>query len=347
MTVKGFFKSVTFKCIAALLSILLVCGILLTVAYAFLEVTASERADRAVAKIYSGIDVTRGDALLKDDESPAYGQATITQAYPVTYKDASGNEVKDFLVQATGKGGFSGGTVTCWVPVTVKEEDGDTVIAGVGNVSIDSNVNQSFIGNITDEFLASFGKKYAKDIYYSVEDGFVVSGTSRSSNAICNAVNGAMSFVDEVCLGHVKIDYFADFVNPQPDRLNKDRSSYAVEGGVVNYVIVTTGLGEAGPFTLNISVELAEGKPTIKSLEVKADGSTEDYGAKMADVVTMFTGKTLDYFTGLLGEDIAYPGDNKGTEISSGATKSNYNCAYACAFALMNYEKAVAAGGNA
>ena len=58
MTVKEFFKSNAFKCIAALLSVLLVSGIFLTICYGFMEVTDGERLQRAVTSIYSGKEVT-------------------------------------------------------------------------------------------------------------------------------------------------------------------------------------------------------------------------------------------------------------------------------------------------
>ena len=57
MTVKGFFKSTAFKCIITLLAILLVCGVFLTVANGFLQVSEEERFDRAIKKLY-GKDVT-------------------------------------------------------------------------------------------------------------------------------------------------------------------------------------------------------------------------------------------------------------------------------------------------
>ncbi len=194
MTVKQFFKSTAFKCIAALLGILLVCGVLLTFAYSFLEVSASEKADRAVAKIYGGIDVERGAELIKDgDEKPSTNLYTILQGYEVTYQK-DGSDVKNYLVQSRGKKGFSSGSVTCWVAVIV--ENGK--IAGIENVTIDSNVNQSFIGNITADFLGSFGKNYEDGIEYTADDGFVVSGTSMSSAAIRNAVNGALEYVSSI-----------------------------------------------------------------------------------------------------------------------------------------------------
>ena len=67
MTVKEFFKSTAFKCIVTLTCILLVCGIFLTVSYGFLEVTAEDRLQRAINKIYGEevkvevIDVENGE----------------------------------------------------------------------------------------------------------------------------------------------------------------------------------------------------------------------------------------------------------------------------------------------
>lgn len=58
MTAKQFFKSTAFKCIAVLLSVLLVSGVLLAVAYGFLEVTDEERFSRKIGVMYGGEAVT-------------------------------------------------------------------------------------------------------------------------------------------------------------------------------------------------------------------------------------------------------------------------------------------------
>ena len=52
MNAKEFFKGTAFKCIVVLLSIVLICGVLLTFANALFAVSDQERLDRAIADIY-------------------------------------------------------------------------------------------------------------------------------------------------------------------------------------------------------------------------------------------------------------------------------------------------------
>ena len=132
MTTKQFFKSTTFKCLITLLCVLLVSGIFLTVMNSLLKVTDEERFARALNKIY-GKSVTTEQVAVAQYNS----DATIDDAYKVL---DDGN----YLVKATGKGGFDNGTVTCWVVVVVEKGK----ITGIDKVVIDSNKSQSYISNI-------------------------------------------------------------------------------------------------------------------------------------------------------------------------------------------------------
>lgn len=180
MKEKSFFKSTAFKCLVVLLSIVLICCIFLTFCNALFYVSDEERLERAVAKIYGEVVTT--EELSLTDEEKAMSNATINAAYLV--KD-DGN----YLIKSTGKGGFSGGSVTCWVVVCVTENN----VSGIQRVVVDSNVGQSYIGKITDSFLNSFTTEYKEE--YGVSDGYVSAGASYSSAAICNSVNGAIEFV--------------------------------------------------------------------------------------------------------------------------------------------------------
>lgn len=177
---KSFFKSTAFKCLITLLSIILICCIFLTFCNALFYVSDAERLDRAVAKIY-GKSVTTEEVILAEGEE-TQTNATIQAAYVVV---DDGN----YLVKSTGKGGFSGGSVTCWVVVTLSAGE----VNGIQKVVIDSNVGQSYIGKVTDAFLNSFTNEYKAE--YTVSDGYVSAGASYSSTAICNSVNGAIEFV--------------------------------------------------------------------------------------------------------------------------------------------------------
>ena len=52
MTVKQFFKSNIFKCLAALLCVLLVCGVFLTIMNGLLAVSDEEKFQRVLSEIY-------------------------------------------------------------------------------------------------------------------------------------------------------------------------------------------------------------------------------------------------------------------------------------------------------
>ena len=204
MTVKGFFKSNAFKCIMTLLCVLLVSGVLLTIAYGFMEVSNGERLQRAVKKVYTNASpiVYGADGEIKADEkdpkglipeSVTCGNAVILSAYKIEFK---GNDDIHILVQSRGKGGYSGGTVTCWVAIKVDLEN--KKVEKIEKVQIGENTNQSFIGKITDKMLEDFTKRLPEDGFTSKGDGATVStGATFSSNAICNSVNGAVDWVRE------------------------------------------------------------------------------------------------------------------------------------------------------
>ncbi|MDE7439334.1 MAG: hypothetical protein K2N23_02355 [Clostridia bacterium] len=184
MTAKQFFKSTTFKCLITLLCVLLISGIFLTVMNSLLKVTDEEKFNRAINKIY-GKSVTT-EAIAIDYTAQ---KATIDEAYRV--KD-DGN----YLIKATGTGGFDSGTVTCWVVVAVK----NGAITGIDKVVIDSNKAQSYIGNINNKFLSEFSS-YDGEPFDALS--MTKTGATMSARAICNAVNASIDYVNEKWLGNV------------------------------------------------------------------------------------------------------------------------------------------------
>lgn len=202
MTVKQFFKSKTFKCIVVLLSILLVCGIFLTVMYGFLEVSAEERFSRAVKKIY-GHDVETVEIENLNDYTTKFKYSQVLKAYEVV---DDGN----YLINVTGKEGF-GGSVTCWIVVEMSEDG--SAIEGIMKIVIEKAPGESYISKISQSHLDQLAKKaeYGKElaggfIHNSTtkhdEDDYVKTGASYSMRAISNAVNGAMDFVAEYIGGN-------------------------------------------------------------------------------------------------------------------------------------------------
>lgn len=210
MTVKEFFKSNVFKCITALLCVLLASGAFLTVCFGFMEVTEGERLNRAVASIYGGKEVTvygldenGNDAVIDSSvsnpkgllEKPVtIGNSDVKQAYKVVFTDG-GKEVLNYLVSSTGKRGYAGGNVTCWVAITV--ENG--VISGIYKVVISQSASQTLMSDINgSSILQDIADDYESGIQYVPDkdnDEYIVAGATMSSTAVCNSVNGALSYV--------------------------------------------------------------------------------------------------------------------------------------------------------
>ena len=149
MTAKEFFKSTAFKCIAVLLSIMLICGVLLTLCNALLYVSTEERTARAIAKVFPGEQVSyeevRADEI--DDGAANSANYAITQVFEM--KETREGQ---YLLNVTGKNGYKSGTVTCWVLVkTAMDNAGNRQFTGVDRLVVTDNEKQSFIGKIGDD----------------------------------------------------------------------------------------------------------------------------------------------------------------------------------------------------
>lgn len=325
----NFFKSKSFKCIIALLCVLLISGVFLTIMSGLLAVSDEERFERAINKIY-GKSVKTEEVTVADYNS----NATIVEAYKV--KD-DGN----YLVKSAGKGGYDGGTVTCWIVVEIKSGK----VGGIGNIVIDSNTKQTQMAEISSSFLKKFSEGYSEGIYYSPADGFLVSGSTRTSNAICNAVNGALDFVNAL-FGNVAEDPYAEF--DFIENVQTKQSSHEIVDGKVKFTVVSNGFKHTNDFTSEILVG-ADGK--IESFNIVKDGST---GSSFADIseqnVAKFIGKDLAGILEILGgsgtEVPVYPGENKDWVLVSGASESTYSLYNAALFATGNFQKCLDAENN-
>lgn len=320
MTVKSFFKSNVFKCLVTLLCVLLVSGVFLTIMNGLLAVSDQERLDRAINKIYG-----KSVAYTKVDVANYNDSAEITEAYRI--KD-DGN----YLVKSTGKGGFENGTVTCWVVVIVKNGS----VGGVQKVVVDSNKGQSYIGNINDKFLSGFYRDYESGYMFNPSDGFIKTGATRSATAICNAVNGALDYVNAI-FGNVTDDPYAglkysDYID------TRSTTHKAGDKGSVVFSIKTKGYGSAGEFEIEVTVN-REG--AISDYKIIKNGSTDaGYENKMNAEIrdgSLFKDKTIADIIALANEGLDY--GNIGSSLQTGATNSNYLCLCAAAFAAENYEK--------
>lgn len=320
MTVKQFFKSQAFKCIAVLMSILLVCGVLLAVCWGFLEVTDEERFNRKIGTMYGGDTVT-ADAQDLSDKNLKVSGATIENLWYVKEKN-------DYLVQASSKG--NGGDVTCWI--TVNMESDKKTVKGVGKVLLYSvadaaEFKDNISGSVYDKFVTDYvdGKEFSYGTESSAD--YIHTGASRTLTAICNDVNAAVAFVKA----------YANGVNLERDYsrfIDKDKTSWVIDGLTVKYDVYTTG-EEPYPFHITIHVD---GSETITEYEIlhngsstEEDGAEEDYGNMMSPQVRDLKGKTLADIEGYL--------DNKGGVLETGATRSNTVCYEAAAYALTMYDK--------
>lgn len=324
MTAKEFFKSTSFKCIVTLLCILLVCGIFLTVAYGFLEVTDEERLQRAINKIYGAeVKVTVLDDYTEEDT--VYPTANIIEAY----RDENGN----YLIKSKGKGGYNG-TVTCWVLVEVE----DNAVSKVSKVVIETSDGETLLSSIN--FLDKYATvEYTDGYEYTTENGFKASGATLSSGAINNSVNSAVSFVRQVYLGYE--DPYAAY--QYHDYIDMENTTWDMgDGNVLTYNITTKSNSPAKSFKMTIVV--GEDK-TITQYTITEWGSvanifddtqTEEYFNDKINV-SLYIGKDKSYFESIVTAE----GDNSNfaeNGIATGATKSNYLCLYAGLFATANYD---------
>lgn len=244
MNGKSFFKSTSFKCIVALLCVLLVSGIFLTIMNSLLAVTDQERFDRAINKIYGKSVRTESVSVENYNDN-----ATIDEAYKI--KD-DGN----YLVKATGKGGYDNGTVTCWVVVNVSGGS----IKGIDKVVIDSNKGQSYIDRVGSKALDQFTEFYEDGIVYTpaLITGATVTGTK---NAICNAVNAVLDFVNAKC-GNVATEAQKLLENIANIYGDTKVSVYGVDDKGNEKLIEATD----ETVTSFISAPVTQGKATVNSL---------------------------------------------------------------------------------
>lgn len=325
MTAKEFFKSTAFKCIAVLLSILLVCGILLTIFNSLFFVSDEEKLARAISKVYG--------------ESVTYETQEINKTYDIKAADVlEVHEITtyegDYLLKVKGKDGYGGGSVTCWVNVHA-EGEGETAEIKVKKIVIDSNVGQSYISKISSGALGSLVNKQENEGFTSFDTDGIKTGASFSMNAISNAANAALTYVSATrgkfgkYYGYAYTDYL------------DDATTYAVNGTTVEYAIVTKG-GIWGKFNITIHVNVDNGVKKITEYEITQNGSSvmpdKNYGELMSPQALDLNGKTLADIQGYIA--------GNGDVLHTGATISNNHCYYAAAFALSNYDRIIN-GGNA
>ena len=357
-SVKQFFKSTAFKCIAVLVVIVLVCGVLLTICNALFRVTDEERLDRVLGSIYPDGQV---DEIIYNESHSTELETEFTSTngtIDAVYLMDDGN----YLINSTGGGGWSSGTVSCWVVV---EMDGTTAIEGIGRVAISGNVGQTFMNKITDEELEFFSDNYVDGENFVVDDYTADTvGTSATApytrTAITNAVNTALTFVRTQILDEEEpepepVNPFAEFEYIQYIDGQKTKVELAENGTDVVFNIVAVPYTFTGEFKLSVTVN-AEGvitAMTVPATPAEGNGSTMGYEDRMdPDVLngTLYIDKNAQQILALLGgtdkdsftyEDlVTVPSDQASSDtITSGATYSNFIVTYSALFAASNYDK--------
>jgi hypothetical protein len=332
MSAKQFFKSTAFKCIAVLLAIVIICGVFLTICNSLFYVSDKERLDRAIAKLY-GESVEYNE--LDVDSNVSVTGSKVNSVYEITTYEGN------YLLSVTGEGGYSGGTVTCWVVVEVK----DGAVSGVKKASIASNVNQSYISKIKASDIQAVIDKQDESGFTTYNTNGIKTGASFSMGAIAASINGAVDYVNAEFCGAV-----AKYGEYEYSSYIDDTTEISVENGVVTYNIVTKPNSPATAFSLTIKVDSTK---KITQCTVTVNG-TYQWGKPMLDKAKDMTGLGLDDIKTLIApmlSDGAYnsTSENGSNEINTGATKSNFLCLYAGLFATANYDKAISdlsQGGN-
>ena len=333
-SVKEFFKSTAFKCIYVLLAIVLVCGVLLAFCNDLFEVTAEEKLNRTLSKIY-GQSVEAEDAL-KDGMTLEFDNGEINSAYLV--KD-DGN----YLVNASGTGGYYG-SVACWIVVEIS----DNSLSGIRSVIVDKADNASeFTNRISEDNLEYFADSFDGEEEFTVSDwqGDSLHGGATpqlTMTAIVNAVNTALEFVRTQLLGEVIVpdepSPFEKFSYYSETYISDDTTVELAEDGTSVIFHITTGNIVTGASKVDITVG-SDG--AITDYTIVSEGTTADdaYLDHINDV-TAYVGKKAADILPLLGTagEGGFAPETSDSTLHGGATYTNFYYAYAAMFAASNYQ---------
>lgn len=331
MTAKQFFKSTAFKSVSVLLAIVLIAGALLAILNDVLYVTPTERRNRVFAKIYGG-DVTEREVLLGENDDPiSYTGGEVSQAYFMS--DGS------YAVQATGKGGFSGGSITVWVifSCTGDRENGNLALEGIEKVVYESNVNQSYINRFTSENYNVFtlhDGELKEGLYFGDDIEVIKTGASApfTFSALTNAVNASLRYFREELAGEIEENPYE-----YADYINLNASTWTAGENKVEYALTVKANSPAREFVVDVTVENGR----ITAYEIVTNGSTNDrYTDRIPAEVkdgTLFVGKNKAEILALLTDGGAL--SEASGLLNTGATRSTESCVRAAAFAVANYER--------
>ena len=203
---KSFFKSIWFRCITVILSIILISGASIAILSDVLYVSPEERTMRGIEKVYGELVDYE---TIYDVDSDEFTLETLPLVSRQLIKQEKGEITKiymigngtEFLFQSVGFGGFKNGTVTVWVVVKININSNS-----IEKVVLESNKSQSLIGNLKDGYYSNFELEDVTEAYENGEffvtkgEGILnpVAGATYSANAGNNAVNCVIKYVGEV-----------------------------------------------------------------------------------------------------------------------------------------------------
>ncbi|MBO5286138.1 MAG: hypothetical protein J6B16_04510 [Clostridia bacterium] len=179
---KPFWKSFVTSLIV-MISIIVVCGGVLAIVNDLCKVSDEERIQRAIDKIYVDTDVSLEETL----DVSTYDKNQDIGEIKACYVLSNG----DYLVHVTGKKGYSNGSITLYVSVSV-----DNSFATVKKTVLDNYKGQTLMSKLTDFYDRFSGKTSSDDLTDIVE-----AGTTRSSQAVQNAVYCSIDYVNTVIGG--------------------------------------------------------------------------------------------------------------------------------------------------
>ncbi len=209
---KSFFSSTWFRCISVLLVLSIVLSGTLAILNDVLYVSAKERTDRAIKKIYNDLETiptydTIIDADRTIDGAPDKpidydfdNDQNIDGQINKIYVVGSTEEDHDMLFQAVGFKGYKGGSITLWVKVRYTTD---------GNKTIEKVILQDYDKQtLMSKLDGSFYNRYAIDVTDAYKQGKLfttqggqeqftnpVSGATYSANAGNNAVNCILAYI--------------------------------------------------------------------------------------------------------------------------------------------------------
>ena len=219
------------KTISVLLIICIVCGALLALCNDLFYIDEETKFNRAMQKVYPEFerDTSVSETPVAEFKDLA-GVGNVSKVY--ASKDGT------YILETTGVGGFSSGTVTMYVAIGGKNPD-----VQIKSLVVTGNVGQSWMAKVGQKELdKAYVGKNIKDIA-AVQFGadYKLGGTTYTSTAILNAVKAAVNY----CVTALKLV-------STPESEARDAALALLDGYTLTTVVdetYTTELGASFYFT--------------------------------------------------------------------------------------------------